>query len=84
MAIDVSFVCGLDPTAVMSPPAQFEGRVRTTGTFSHRAAKIKTLWITRPICDQAGLAAASVLRTRIGGTALRAKRSIYLDITIKR
>src|SRR5271163_922827 len=61
MAIDVSFLCGLDPSAVTPPPAQFERRARFTRTFSHRAAKIKTSRITCPNCDEAGLVTASLL-----------------------
>jgi hypothetical protein len=80
MAIDVSF---LDPAAVTPAPAQFQGCARSTGSFSHRATKIKTSWTVRRIPDEAGLVAASLFRTKLGGKALRAVRSICLDITPK-
>jgi hypothetical protein len=68
MAIDVSF---LDPAAVTPAPAQFQGCARSTGSFSHRATKIKTSWTVRRIPDEAGLVAASLFRSKLGGKALR-------------
>jgi hypothetical protein len=79
MAIDVSF---LDPSAVTPTPEQFQC-ARSTGSFSHRATKIKTSWTIRRIPDEAGLVAASLFRTKLDGKALRAVRSICLDITPK-
>jgi hypothetical protein len=42
--------------AMIRPPlrrlAQFKGG--STGSFSHCAAKIKTLWIVRLLCDEVG------------------------------
>jgi len=80
MAIDVSF---LDPSAATPAPAQFRGCARSAGSFSHRGTKINTSRTFRWISDQAGLVAASLFRTKLDGKALRAVRSICLDITPK-
>jgi hypothetical protein len=80
MAIDVSF---LDPSAVTPAPAQLRECARSTGSFSHRVTKIKTSWTIRRISDEAGLFAASPFRPKLDGKALRAIRSICLDMTPK-
>jgi hypothetical protein len=84
MAIDVSFLRGLDPSAVTPPTARHESPARSTGSFSHRAEKIKMSRFSRSTCGEAGLAAASLIRNGPGGKASRAARYIYSDITLGR
>jgi hypothetical protein len=83
MAIDVSFLRGLDPSAV-TPPTARESPARSTGSFSHRAEKIKMSRLSRSTCGEAGLAAASLIRNGLGGKASRDARYIYSDITLGR
>jgi hypothetical protein len=84
MAIDVSFLRGLDPSAVTPPTARArKPRALYWQLFASRG-KDQDVAFSRSTCGEAGLAAASLIRNGPGGKASRAARYIYSDITLGR
>jgi hypothetical protein len=79
MAMDVSFLRRLDPSAAAQPPVRFEIRERSTGSFSHRATKIKTSRFAR-LTQRLHLEQHRYFG-RLGQTTLSTMRNIYLNIT---
>src|SRR5580658_3149552 len=71
MAIDVSFLRGLDPSADTPFTARYESHTCSTDSFSHRAAKIKMSRFSRPTSGEAGLTPTSLIRIGLSGKASR-------------
>jgi hypothetical protein len=77
MAIDVSFLRGLDQSAVTRPPAQFTKLQSVYASFPHRATKIKTPWLSRETFNESAFGTASLLQS---GDQPCASREIFVWI----
>jgi len=81
MAIDVSFLRGLDSSAITPRASPRERRAYSTRSLSHRERKIKTSWLSPSAYDEVSLGKHLASRTAFGEQASARGRNIYPDIT---